>query len=194
MQYYKEIDLENISIIQEKCLAYIKSISLIYERRDDPNPYRVSANSYAMPGAQLIAECPELAESLEKVDDGFKCESVTVYIVDGPQNILGPHIDHFRHKARLNIPLLNCVGTKTEFYSNVQTKDVYTTSGGRSVKNIRIINTDYIVESTYIPNPNRALIFLGSEAHRVIIPKNHPSPRIMLSLSLDRDPVYLLED
>jgi hypothetical protein len=176
MQYYRELDLDNLDILIEKSLAYVKPVM------NDVNSLHVG-NWYSLDRVQLFAACPELEYAFIKYD--LICNYAVAFI-ESRFGYLNPHIDADHHPtARINLPLLNCKNTRTEFFSNVRTER-YEKTGP-----IAIINSDYILEDSF--ELVKATVIRVKEAHRVVIPKHNPIPRISLTLAFNKDPVFLLE-
>jgi hypothetical protein len=61
MIYFKEIDIDNLAIIQEKCLDYIKTQETVYKKLKP-------ASWYILNVEELKASCPNLQESFSKIN------------------------------------------------------------------------------------------------------------------------------
>lgn len=107
------------------------------------------------------------------------------------------HIDHTCGlnagvKARLNIPLLNCAGSMTAFYSYSDIiKYPYTTNAG-GTKTWSSSARLHLTPVTTI-ELNQPTILRTSEPHTVLN-KNNKYPRISLTISFEEDIVKCLEN
>jgi hypothetical protein len=107
------------------------------------------------------------------------------------QNSHSPiHVDGYPQSARINLPLLNCKGSKTVFYSggefNKRTFNSKTSIGAWILSGTAGIRT---ADSVEIDAPTVVLV---NEPHAVLM--SELSPRITLSLGFDKDPIFLLKD
>ena len=177
MKYYNKIELDNLDVIIDKCLGYVRLQEDIYLRRK-------SASFYWLDTAKLLDECPEINKSFSKF--GLTCNYAAVYITYKKSDAT-IHVDDYHHKARINIPLLNCKGSFTNFYSNVKFEKVFNEQ--TKIPHLRVTNTDYKLEDRVeIDQPT---VILTSEAHMVDMNIAVP-PRITLTLGFDKDPVFLI--
>lgn len=179
MRYFREIDLPDVDTIIAKSLAYIKTLDGVATGKYG------TWNSFDPQG--LLTACPELVTSFEYY--GLRCTYAATFVTTGPTvtpRKLIPHIDNAKFSsARINLPLLNCKNTRTEFFSNAVS--VLTDEGWRMVT-----NTDYVLEA-YM-ELSKATVVRVHEPHRVVVPAGNPVPRVALTLDFDKDPVFLLED
>jgi hypothetical protein len=180
MKYYKKIEIENLEVIQKKVLQFIKfKHPTIYFRKVES-----SWNHLDVPS--LLAACPELSESFGKLN--LSCIFASIHIMyDNTHSAI--HTDITPWKARINIPILNCNGTFTKFYTGEKVvEEIRTMANNKTFKVDAIINplecievdayelTQPLILKTYIP-------------HRVFM--NETSrPRIALSIGCDPDPFY----
>ena len=180
LTYYKSLDLDNYDTIIKKCLEYVKSKDMIYSRK------LAHASWYNISTIELMSACPELVESLNKYS--LKIYMSAVYVMYDPSHT-SIHIDHYHSQARLNLPLLNCDNTYTNFYE----------SDGEIVK---WVNPDSgVVSYNTIGQPRlvdrvemkQATVIRTKVLHSVDLPIGNPVPRITLTLGLSKDPVYMLE-
>lgn len=173
MRYYKEIDLDNLDVIIEKCLAYVKREETLSHAWNKLNE------------KALFNACPELQLSFSKYD--LICNYAAVVMV-GPGSFPPPHVDGKQFaSARINLPLMNCKGTRTEFFSNVRIEP----SDAYGLSYYIVTNTDYVLEDSF--ELSKATVMRVKEPHRVAVPLNGYR-RLSLTLGFDKDPIFLLED
>jgi hypothetical protein len=178
MMYYRLIEITDLDIIIKKSLNYIKSLDTVYNRGSPTNWYTLNAR-------QLKEACPELQKSF--LDYDLRIIMAAVYVMYLPSQA-AIHIDATSWKARINLPLLNCANTYTEFYES-------------DSKDFKWINPQS--GSFWVPQGNCTLVdrvemkqatVIRTEAlHSVYIPIDNPVPRITLTLGFHKDPVYMLE-
>jgi hypothetical protein len=178
MIYYKLLDIQNLDVIIEKCLLHAKTIDSAYNRRLG------TWNDINVP--ELITACPELAVGLQKYD--FSIRIAALFVMYHPSHTK-IHIDAYPAKARINIPLLNCTNTYTNFYESDHgmIKWINPISGAISYNptgECKLVDRVELKQATII----RTKVF-----HVVDLPKDNPVPRITLTLGLDKDPVFMLE-
>jgi hypothetical protein len=178
MIYYKLLDIENIDVIIQKCLQYAKTIDTAY--------YRKLSTFNFIKESELVNICPELVNGLQKYDLTIRMAALHVMYQPWHSPI---HIDNYNAQARINIPLLNCANTYTNFYESDggMSKFVNPKSGVTSwnpIGKCRLVDRVELTQATVI----RIKVF-----HSVELPKTNPVPRISLTLGFDKDPVYMLE-
>jgi hypothetical protein len=181
MQYYKKIDIDFYDDIVNDAVDYLKT--------HKPDIYSRTTNTTYHP-----LDVTEFKKYCTKLDAGFSkygltCNWVVVYVMT--QNSHSPiHVDGYPQSARINLPLLNCKGSKTVFYSggefNKRTFNSKTSIGAWLLSRIAGIRT---ADSVEIDGPTVVLV---NEPHSVLMSEH--APRITLSLGFDKDPVFLLED
>jgi hypothetical protein len=179
MNYYKYIDIDDLDIIINKCLGYVKSIDKIYKREIS------STNWYNLNIKELREVCPELVTSFLQYD--LKIIMAAAYVMYRPEQIK-IHKDASAWKARINLPLLNCKDTYTEFYES-------------DTNQLKWINPEF--GSFFVPKGDyklvdrveikQATVIKTGALHSVYMPTDNPVPRITLTLGFHKDPVYMLE-
>ena len=97
------------------------------------------------------------------------------------------HKDTTYPLARINIPLLNCNNSYTEFYENVITTDWINPDTG--IISYRVANNDYKLADRV--ELTQATVLRVSEAHKVHIDEA-VVPRIALTLGFYPNPIFLL--
>jgi hypothetical protein len=180
MIYYKPIELEYYPIIVHKCLTYIKTIDKIYNK-ELPN-----SSWYDLNFITLIKECPEIELAFEKYQ--LKPIMAAAYVMYDKTHT-SVHSDEFYSQARINLPLLNCKNTYTNFYEskNEPVKWVNPESGTMSYN---VVGDYTLVDRVEI---TQATIIRTKVLHSVDLPIGNPVPRITLTLGFDKDPVFLLD-
>lgn len=178
MIYYKLLNIENIDVIIKKCLLHAKTIDSAYNRR--------LSSWYNISTLALVNACPELAVGLQKYD--LTVWTAALYVMYHPLHS-SIHADRYDSQARINIPLLNCSNTYTNFYESDHgmIKWANPKSG--------VISYNPIGECRLVDRVElkQATIIRTKVLHSVDLPKDNPVPRISLTLGLDKDPSYMLE-
>ena len=180
MIYYKPIELDYYDIIVRKCLAYVKTMDKAYNR------VLSKASWYDLNLMTLIKECPEIILAFNKYD--LKPIMAAAYIMYDPTHT-SIHVDHFPSQTRINLPLLNCKNTYTNFYKskNEPVKWINPDSG---VVSYNVVGDYELVDRVEIM---QATIIRTKVLHSVDLPIDNPVPRITLTLGFDKDPVFLLD-
>lgn len=181
MIYYKPIELDYYTAIIEKGLTYIKTIDKVY------NKLLPKASFYNLNLDELKKACPELELAFQTYD--LKLIMSAAYVMYDTKHT-SIHIDDFHAQTRINLPLLNCKNTYTNFYEskNEPIKWINPDSGLVSYK----VQGDYkLVDRVEI---KQATIIRTKVLHSVDLPIGNPVPRITLTLGFDKDPVYLLDN
>jgi len=178
MLYYKLLEIENIDVIIQKCLQYAKTIDTAY--------YRILSSWNPIKESELVDACPELVTELQKYNLTIRMAALHVMYLPAHGAI---HIDNYHAQTRINIPLLNCANTYTNFYESdgEPTKFVNPKSGVTiwyPTGECRLVDRVELTQATII----RTKVF-----HSVDLPKDNPVPRISLTLGFDKDPVFMLE-
>ncbi len=177
MKYYKYIDLDNFDLIKNKSIDFIKPIDKI--------PYGLSFINHNL----LLSNCPELATSLIKL--GFEIKAIALYTtyINGPI-----HIDYKTdrmNKCRINIPLINCEGSITEFFAKGEYDSTLQKNGLEYFRQKENDTTAMKVAEVTVSKPT---ILNIQEPHRVVNKQNGQVPRICMSVFTDKDPYFLLEE
>jgi hypothetical protein len=176
MKYYKTLDIENIDIIIQKCLSYARSHTAYNRKNGTWNTISVS---------ELTTVCPELAIGLQK--HGFTIHMAALFVMYSPSHA-SIHLDNYYAQARINIPLLNCENTYTNFYECIGGCKKYVNAANvttyEPTGDCKLVDRVELKQATII----RTRVF-----HSVDLPINNPVPRITLTLGLDKDPVFMLE-
>lgn len=115
----------------------------------------------------------------------IKCVAAAMYITyNKKQGDI--HCDNTDYDARINLPVLNCQGSFTEFYT--VSKSIYYTNTKYTIKIPDKESENTLIEKLELKMPT---VMRVNEFHAVNTGNN--VPRISLTLSFDRDPIFLLE-
>jgi hypothetical protein len=177
---YQEIEIDNYDDIVKKTLQYAREKTTLFETK-------FGKGWMLLPFDDFLSYVPEIKTAFDRY--GLKPRECAFYLTEYyiSQYKINPiHIDYYPQDARINIPILNVSGTRTEFYTNVQ----YILAQN-IVPYYRITNTDYeIVDSL---ETKTSTVFNIKQAHRVVVPDGNDLPRIMLVIATDIDPAFLLD-
>jgi hypothetical protein len=177
MKYWKRINLEHEEEIRKKSLDLITKHSKIL----DPSQFK---GSFIPMPPEFLKFNPAINRAFEPY--GRVCTEASVYLMWNNLDAI-PHIDYQEAVARVNIPLLNCEGSSTIFYDNVQTKTLLLPTGAPYHA---VTNTDYReVDRVEINSPT---ILRISAPHSVIMNQVRV-PRLTLTLMLSPDIGDLLD-
>lgn len=179
MLYYKKIDIPYYEEIVTHSLNYIKQIPEIFYRQ------RPSASFYELVLDDFLNQVPEVKYSFKEL--GMTCIRAAVYVMYKKTHT-SIHRDVVYPLARINIPLLNCNNTYTEFYKNVKTQIWKNPDSG--ITSYVVCNEDYDLADRV--ELTQATILRVSEAHKVHIEETDV-PRIALTLGFFPNPIYLLD-
>jgi hypothetical protein len=182
MLYYKEIDIPHYDSIVQKSLEFIKSNEIVYFRK------KSSASFYVLDVKSYLNAVPEVRLSFLKYN--LICNFVAAYVMYNSMHT-AIHTDEGTRKARINLPLLNCDNTFTNFYSGGELQEYINPDTGMISRQPLRINGVRLEATIEI---KKATVVRISELHKVILPKKNPIPRITLSLGFDKDPVFLLDE
>ena len=177
--FYKKINIDNYDLIIEKCLAYVKTIDKIYYREFP------KASWYNLTIDSLKNVCPEIELAFQKYD--LNIYMAAIFIMYHPRHS-AVHTDAYPDQARINLPLMNCKNTYTNFYKSDKEpiERIIPLSGETyfTVDDYTLVDRVEITQATVLRT--KAL-------HHVDMPLDNPVPRITLTLGFDKDPVYLLD-
>lgn len=179
--YFKKIQIHSYQEIIDGALNYLKT--------EVPDVYNRTHNTtyYPLDFKKLLEYCPKLESAFDEYS--IKCNMAVAYIMyNNTHSTI--HIDKFHHDARINIPLLNCIGTKTIFFSGGEYEIVQNPLTKTNAKRLKSLNGIKVVTQVEIDDTT---VIRVNEPHTVIM-KAEQSPRITLSLGFDKDPVFLLAD
>lgn len=176
MHLYKELDIDNLDIIIKKSIEFIELKTGLLKKQSYANWINVDSDS-------VFSYIPELVSA-------FKAYNITpirlaFFVMHNRECVI--HKDANDHLARINIPVLNCENTFTNFYTNVEYKEF--TNPQTGIKSYFVSNSDYtLIDSFEI---KKATLLKVQEAHNVTIPAENKLPRITMTISFNEDPVSL---
>jgi hypothetical protein len=181
MQYYKSIEMNDFNLIKQITLQYaIEKNHLI-----DKGTFRfINWDEYTL-------YCPQILTAFSMYD----LTPVTGYFhVSHGRRGNDLHIDYQSNElpmCRVNVPILNCEGSVTEFYTGGNYLPYNAKSNGSySFLMVEDFSLAIKVAEVEILKPTVLRI---QEPHRVV-PNLDAVPRITLSLIMNRDPVFLLDE
>jgi hypothetical protein len=179
VRYYRQLEIENLSALTQNALAFVRSKPNIFLRKQGINLMR-------LPLEEFNSKCPE-AQAFASTF-GLTITDALTFVLWHPSQC-GIHRDSWRHKARINIPLLNGRNTYTYFYDNVETIETRNAAGS-----VVVIAKDQSTPHVDFVETTCPIVLRVQELHNVMLPYSNPVPRITLSLGFDTDPVFLLDD
>lgn len=177
MKYYTRIHVPNFRIIQEKTQAFL-----------DSKNWRPRVGFHAVPWDEYVESCSEILTAFEMYD--LKPLWAATYITY-EQKHSSPHIDYRNPQlnlCRINLPIKNCTGTYTEFFTGGEYREVYQPTGEK----FYIVKSDanlVKVDQVEMVGPT---VMRVQEPHRVVHTLPDRQQRINLTVYTDKDPVFLL--
>lgn len=177
--YWKYIELENLEIIQKKTLDFLTEKTTFLNRSKYRGPFE-NLKKY-----NFLNLIPEIGESFRKLD--MFPEDASVYITYRNADSI-PHKDYADSIARINIPILNCEGTFTTFYENIQSRRLVLPT---TAPFYMTYNNDYY-EVDRMPFEQAAIVRI-SEGHNILMDESRV-PRITLTISTIPDAGLFLDD
>lgn len=175
MIYYKKLPFDNYRLLTEQGLSYVKT-------REDILTKKAGVNLiYAGHRAELIEHIP----SLDLFSQFGLCVTSVMFYVMYNDLQSGIHSDSWPREARINIPILNCEGSRIEFWDGVIYEDRINPRGV-AVK-VGVSGTGEFKDSVELDMPT---VILVNVPHRSYVGPN--TPRITMSLDFDKCPSFLL--
>lgn len=179
MKYWTRLKLNNLEIIQKKSLDFIKKYkdTLAYTSF---NPLDFETFSQ---------EVPELAESLK--EHGLTLTKVNTYIMFDNSGGAA-HRDFITDSVRINIPVLNCENTWTNFYQLKDPSMKSTVTINPKGQPYRVYNPDdlILVDRVQITEPTA---IRPLEIHSIEMDEAK-APRITLTVCTDPVPEFLFNE
>ena len=185
MIYYRKIPWDNLDLLQAKTMDYLT------KNRPDMLNRKGGASYWTMHDREILKWVPEINAGAAKY--GLVCDYTAAFVMhrtgDGPL-----HIDNFTYETRINFPILNCAGTRTQFYTGrnedgVKHYSSNNSSAGTTVKIPKTASTVLLDEVEV----DCVTVLRVNTAHSIWMPPNAPKPRITLTLGFDKDPTFLLD-
>jgi len=178
MKYYKKIDVDYLDEIVAISLEYIKSKQDIYSKSK-------KGSFHLLDTYKLLNLCPQINHAFNKYN--LVCDYTAAFITYS--NSEAPiHIDSYGKEARINIPLENCKGSFTKFYSGGDFKSW-------ANPETRITAFEYIGGATFADQVelDQPTVIRVRVPHRVQMNPMFGVPRVALTLGFNVDPVFLLD-
>jgi hypothetical protein len=174
MKYFNQIEIQNFEVIQEKTKKFLE-------------PHSSVRVGFYLLDKDYLEYCPEILSAF--ADYNLKVKKVALYVTF-LQEHSKVHIDYksnLKSQCRINIPILNCEGSRTEFYSGGEYTMFFQQNG----------IPYYLLKDNSIPTKVaeveiiRPTVIRVQEPHRVHTNMN-TVPRICMTVATDIDPVFLL--
>lgn len=179
MRYYRRLAIANLEALTQKALNFVKERPNVFYRKQGINLIRLPIDEFKL-------ACPEVQEFATPL--GLTLTDALTFVLWHPSQC-GIHRDSWRHKARINIPLLNGKNTYTYFYDNVETIETRNAAGS-----VVVVAKDQSTPHVDFVETTEPIVLRVQELHNVMLPYTSPVPRITLSLGFDVDPVFLLDE
>ena len=176
MQYYKKIEMNNLEVVQKKTLEFLEGKELLGFQLIDWDSY--------------IKHCPEVLTAFEMYGlFPTNAATITTYI----QQHSSIHIDYMDDtmpKARVNIPIKNCLGSRTEFYKGGDFQETTQWNGLKFY--VLKDKNDSTCKKVDEFELDQATVFRAQEPH-IVITNLETVPRVSLSFFMNKDPIFLLD-
>lgn len=176
MIYYRHIEIDNFEVIQSKTLAFIEM-------------QKTTSVGFSILTTQEYTQyCPEVLTAFDRYNIKPVMFALYTTMLQEQSQV---HVDSIAVNApicRINIPILNCEGSKTEFYSGGE-YDTFIQQNGIPYLVIKEGSSPTKVDEVEITKPTVIRI---KEPHRVNTNMNR-TPRICMTIRFDVDPVFLLD-
>ena len=174
MIYYKKIEIDNFEVITQKTLEFIQS-------KDNIN----RVGFYWLPWTEYSEYCPEILTAFSR----YGLEPIGAATITFNTYKPSIHIDDVFHECRINLPVLNCEGSATEFYEGGEFIAAHT---------VEKKSPYYVLDPTSSPVKVDEVEIIQPTVIRVRAPhcvRTNPEtlPRISLSVAFTVDPVFLLD-
>jgi hypothetical protein len=180
MKYYKSIEMNDFDLIKQATLQYA-----IEKNHIEKFGFKF------INWAEYVLSCPQILTAFSMYNltpiQGFFI--VAYSLRDAPLHI--DYTSNTRPMCRINIPILNCEGSLTEFYTGG--KYVPRTENNNGEFSFTIIDDISLATKVAEVEILKPTVIRIQEPHRVV-PNLNAVPRITLSLVMNRDPVFLLDE
>jgi hypothetical protein len=154
----------------------------IFENYQDIYLRKKSLSFNILPFKFFIKLKPLIDKSFSEFN--IKCKNLALYVTySNEEGAL--HSDNALTNARINIPVLNCLKTYTEFYSVSKFK-FYENSKFK----IKLPDTDAVITFLDKFQLDCPTVMCVNEFHKIVVSEN--VPRISLTITFDKDPIFLL--
>jgi hypothetical protein len=178
VRYFKHLELPKWEIVTEAILQWtLNNTDFISNKK-----YR---GWIPVDTSEIILRVPSIVELFNAA--GFNITNISYFIRHNYEP--SPPHSHIRDRlARINIPILNCKGTFTKFYTGGEQKLIKNPQG---ILIKQLVNTDLLKEVACCEIDKPTVLSVDT-LHSVTVPINMPVPRVMISVQVDPDPVYML--
>lgn len=173
MRYYKYLDLDFLSVA-EKLKTYI------LDNRDQMQGVWTNLDTQ-----KILLLFPEVQTMFDPMNIKIKRISIVSHVVPGSSRI---HRDDTNCNVRINIPILNCDNSVTNFYKTDARPVKRFTENGTPY--LQIDNSQCVLVDSFCLNRPAALRV--TEPHQVIINPDY-SPRISCTIEFVENIDYLLD-
>lgn len=186
MKPFHTLTCHSLSEIQQQVLLWIRS----------KNPAVLTSNRLwnKINTSDLVKCCPALIQYCQSLD--LKIREVALTIVNAKQDA-DLHIDELPVTAKINIPILNTENTFNRWYEIPAdllsaTQPIINEFGKKyyTFKNIDYSKLRLLGEIELLT----PVVFNSQIAHNIVLGADCLFPRIVLSCTFFKEPVYLLED
>lgn len=186
MKPYHLLVCHSLSQIQQQVLLWIQS----------KNSAVLNSNSLwnKINTSNLVKSCPALMQYCRSLN--LKIRDVALTIVNEKEDV-DLHIDELPVTAKINIPILNTENTFNRWYE-IPAELLYSTQpiiNEFGKKYYTFKNVDYsklrLLGEIELLTP---VVFNSQIAHNIVLGKDCRFPRIVLSCTFFKEPLYLLED
>jgi hypothetical protein len=178
MIYYKELDIPNFELIVEKTRQFIVTETTLASTR-------VFAAWHFLNFQNYVNAVPEILTAFSEY--GITPIRVAAFVTHTSADA-APHTDDCLEYARINLPIMNCEGTQTNFFED--TTSVRVTNPRTNISHNEITGPLHKIDSFEI---KKATVMRVRAVHSVTMNQHNPVPRITLTIKFDKDPVFLLE-
>lgn len=183
MQYHKRIDLKGWKPAALKIHKFVRENTHILKDHAFWNILNRDTHSY----------CYEQLDPIFK-EAGFDLLRISFLVLSGEESTIHQDRDKFpgfpERIARINIPVINCSGSETRFFSAVKWDPIVKTLPNGITYTHHELENVKLESAVTIDQPT---IIRVRELHQVVNPAKL-YPRITLTCAVDPDPVYLLEE
>lgn len=186
MNYYKKIELKNFDVIQKKSIDFLKvHHPRVYTRETNSTSNFISVTEY-------IQHCPEVSAAFSEYN--LVPTFLSVFVMNSNQDC-PIHIDYYasatlRNTARINLPILNCDNTYTNFWRGGDPWVFVQQHPPRGSFYRNTTNDFTFVDRVCIDSPT---VIRVDQPHSVTL-NSTVIPRITFTIGFDRDPVFLLDN
>jgi len=186
MKPFHPLTCHSLSEIQQQVLLWIQS----------KNPAVLTSNRLwnKINTSDLVRSCPALIQYCQSLD--LKIREVALTIVNAKEDA-DLHIDELPVTAKINIPILNTENTFNRWYEIpaellAATQPVINEFGKKyyTFKNVDYSKLTLLGEIELLT----PVVFNSQIAHNIVLGKDCRFPRIVLSCTFFKEPLYLLED